>query len=94
VGRADVYIKHGSNKKVRKTTKGFLADFKDSNPVEVVDYDVCKNLHDAPAFGLWFPRVLKKRSHIIADVTNIYHKMTHKSRIEVPKSWDDCMGRD
>jgi hypothetical protein len=48
--RADMYIKHGSNKQVRKTTKGWhlcverkagttswerLADLKESNPVEV-----------------------------------------------------------
>jgi hypothetical protein len=27
-----------------------LADLKESNPVEVADYDVSKNLHDAPDF--------------------------------------------
>jgi hypothetical protein len=65
VDRADMFIKHVSNKKVRKTTKGWhlciewkdgttswerLADLKESNPVEVVEYAVSKNLHDAPAF--------------------------------------------
>jgi hypothetical protein len=50
---AYIYIKHGSNKQVRKTTKGWnlcgewkdgttswerLADLKESNPVEVADY--------------------------------------------------------
>jgi hypothetical protein len=48
VAPADMYIKHGSNKKVRKTTKGWhlcvkdgttswelLADLKERNPVEV-----------------------------------------------------------
>jgi hypothetical protein len=62
---ADIYIKHGSNKQVRKTTKGWhlciewkegttswerLAYLKEINPVEVVEYDVSKNLHDSPAF--------------------------------------------
>jgi hypothetical protein len=52
VERADMYIKHGSNKKVRNTTKGWhlcvewkdgttswesLADIKESNPIEVAE---------------------------------------------------------
>jgi hypothetical protein len=55
----DTYIKHGSNKQVMKTTKGLhlciewkdettrwegLVDIKESNPVEVDEYDVSKNL--------------------------------------------------
>jgi hypothetical protein len=62
---ADMYIKHGSNKKVRKTTKGWhlcvewkygttswecLVDLKERNPVEVAEYVVAKNLLDDPAF--------------------------------------------
>jgi hypothetical protein len=35
--------------------------------------------------------VLQKRTRIIAAVTKRYHKRTHKSGIEVPKSWDDCV---
>jgi hypothetical protein len=38
--------------------------------------------------------VLKKRSRIIAAVTKWYHKRTHNLGIEVPKSWDDCVGID
>jgi hypothetical protein len=60
---ADMYIKHGSNTQARKTTKGWhlcvewkdgttswerLADLKESNPVEVAEYAVSKNLLDAP----------------------------------------------
>jgi hypothetical protein len=63
--RADKYIKHGRNKQVRKTAKGWhlcvewkdgttcwerLADLKESNTVEVAEYAVAKNLIDAPAF--------------------------------------------
>jgi hypothetical protein len=59
---ADMYIKHGSNKQVRKTTKGWylcvewkygtkiwedLADLKESKPVEVAEYAVAKSLLDA-----------------------------------------------
>jgi hypothetical protein len=63
--RAGMYIKCGSNKQVRKTTKGWhlyvewkdgttrwerLADLKESNPVEVSEYAVAKNLLDEPDF--------------------------------------------
>jgi hypothetical protein len=61
----DMYIKHGSNKKVRKTTKGWhlcvdwkygttswerLADLKGSNPVEVAEYAATKSLLATPGF--------------------------------------------
>jgi hypothetical protein len=68
VDRDDMYIKNGSNNQVRKTTKGWhlcfeckdgttiwerLDDLKESNPVEVADYAVFKNLLDAPDFVWW-----------------------------------------
>jgi hypothetical protein len=99
IERADMYIKHGSNKKVSITTKGWhlcvewidgktswerLADLKEINPVKVPEYAVVNNLLDAPAFLWWGPHVLKKRSRIIADVKKRYHKRTHKFGIEVP----------
>jgi hypothetical protein len=104
-----MYIKNGSNKKVRKTTKGWnlcvewkdgttswerLADLKESNPVEVAEYAAAKSLLDTPVFVWWAPHVLKKRSRISAAVTKHYHKRTHKFGIEVPKSWDDCVRLD
>jgi hypothetical protein len=55
---------------------------------------VGKNLEDAPDFFLWVPHVLKKRSRIIAVVTKMYHKRTHKFGIEVPKSLDECVRLD
>jgi hypothetical protein len=102
-------IKHGSKKKLRKTTKGWhlcveckygttswesLVDLKKSNPVEVAEYAAAKSLLDTPAFVWWAPHVLKKRTRIIADVTKRYHKRTHKFGIEVPKIWDECVGLD
>jgi hypothetical protein len=98
---ADMYIKHGSNKKVRKTTKGWnlcvewkdgttswdrLADIKESNPVEVAEYAASKSLLDTTDFVWWAPHVLKKRSRSIAAVTKRYHKRNHKFGIEVPKN--------
>jgi hypothetical protein len=109
VYRADIYIKHGSNTQVRKTTNGWhlciewkdgtstwerLAGLKEINPVEVSEYAVANNLLDAPAFVWWVPHAIKKRSRIIAAVTKRYHKRTHTFGIEVPKSWDDCVRLD
>jgi hypothetical protein len=105
----DMYINHGSNKKVRKTTKGChlcveckdgtkswerLADIKEINPVEVAEYVAAKSLLDTPAFVWWAPYVLKKRTIISAAVNKFYHKRTHKFGIEVPKNWDDCVRLD
>jgi hypothetical protein len=104
-----MYIKHGSKKKVRKTTKGWhlcvewkygtiswerLADLKEISPVEVSEYAASKCLLDTPDFVWLAPHVLKKRTRIIADVTKWYHKRTHKFGSEVPKSWDDCVRLD
>jgi hypothetical protein len=106
---ADMHIKHGINKKVRKTTKGWhlcvewkygttswehLVDLKESKPVEVADYATAKSLLNTPDFFWWDPHVLKKRTIIIAAVTKLYHTRTHKFGIEVPKNWDDCVRLD
>jgi hypothetical protein len=102
----DMYIKNGSNTKVRKTTKGWpfcvewkygttswehLVDLKESNHVEVAEYAAAKSLIDTPDFVCWAPHVLNKRTRIITAVTKRYHKRTHKFGIEVPKSWDECV---
>jgi hypothetical protein len=93
VAPAEMYIKHGSNKKVRKTTSGChlcvqckdgtiswesLAYLKESNPVEVAEYADTKSLLNTPAFIWWDPHVLQKLTRIIAAVTKLYHKRTHK----------------
>jgi hypothetical protein len=69
-------------------------DLKESNPVEVAEYDATKSLLGTRDFVWWAPHVLKKRIIIIAAITNRYHKRTHKFGIEVPKSWDDCVRLD
>jgi hypothetical protein len=61
---------------------GTFTDLKESNHVEVAEYTVSKNLFDAPYLVWWFPYVIKKRSHIIADVTKRYHKGTRKFGIQ------------
>jgi hypothetical protein len=109
VAPADMYVKHGSNNKVRRATKclhlwvewkdgttswELLADLKESNPVEVAEYAATKSLLNIPAFIWWAPHVLQKRTIFFSDVTKLYHKRTHKFGIEVPKSWDECVKLD
>jgi hypothetical protein len=70
-----MYIKHGRNKQVRKTTKGWhlcvewkygttswerMVDLKESNPVEVAVYADAKGLIDYPDFVWWAPHFFKQ----------------------------------
>jgi ribosomal protein L31E len=104
-----MYIKVGSNRKIRKTMKGWhlcvewkygttswerLADLNESNPVEVAEYAKTYNLHDEQDFAWWVPHVLKKRNRIISAATKRYHKRTHKFGIQVPKTWDETVKLD
>jgi uridine kinase len=96
---ADMYINHGSNRQVRKTTIGWhlcvewkdgttswehLTDIKEINPVEVAQYAIENDLQDKPVFVWWVPHVLKKWHRIISSVTKRYLKRNHKSGIEIP----------
>ena len=109
VSRENMYIQAGSNKNLRKTTKGWdlcvewkdgsttwerLADLKESNPIEVAEYAVSKSLQDEPAFLWWVPYVLKRRERIVSAVNKRYHKRTHKFGIAVPKTFDECVKLD
>jgi hypothetical protein len=107
--RSNIYIKVGSNKQIRKTTKVChlcvkwkygttswepWADLKEINPVEVVEYAMNNNLHADPDFAWWVTHVLKKRNRIIAGVTKRCHKRTHKFGIHVPNTWDEAVKLD
>ena len=109
VERADMYVQRGSNKQLKKTTKGWklcvewkdgstswerLADLKESNPVEVAEYATAHGLDSEPAFLWWVPYTLRRRNRIIAAVNSRYHKRTHKFGIEVPKTFEDCLRID
>ena len=100
VEKADMYIQAGSNRHLRKMTKGWylcvewkdgttswekLADLKESYPVQVAEYATAQGIADEPAFVWWVPYVLSKRDRIIAAVSKRYHKQTHKFGIKIPK---------
>ena len=95
------WIKHGSNRTRRKTTKGWhllvewaegstdwipLKDLKATHPVEVAEYARANKISEEPAFAWWVGDVLKKRNHIISKVASRYWKTSHKFGIEIPKS--------
>ena len=109
VDRKDMYIQHGTNRHLRKTTKGWklciewkdgtttwerLADLKESNPVEVAEYAIAQGIQDEPAFLWWVPYTIQRRNRIIAAVNKRYHKRMHKFGIEVPKTYDECVRLD
>jgi hypothetical protein len=74
-----------------------LADLKESQPIETVEYAVTKGLDHEPAFSWWVPHVLKKRDQIISLVhrrTTRYLKRTHKYGIEIPKTVKKALALD
>jgi hypothetical protein len=99
---ADKYIttKTGT-KRMRQTTVGwkFLVEWangsrqwidlkilKESNPVQVAEYAIARNIGEEPAFAWWVPYVLRKRDVIISAVNSRVRKTSHKYGIEVPSS--------
>ena len=104
-----MYIQHGYNRQLRKTTKGWklciewkdgtttwerLADLKESNPVEVAKYAIAQGIQDKPAFLRWVPYTIQQRNRIIAAVNKRYHQRTHKFGNEVPQTDDKCVRLD
>ena len=61
-----------------------LAEIKESNPVEVVEYAKYQQIDDEPAFKWWVNFILKKRDMIISAVNKRHHKKTHKFGICIP----------
>ncbi len=109
VKKADMYIQAGSNRQIRKTTKGWhlcvewkdgtttweqLADLKESYPVQVAEYATARGIGDEPAFVWWVPYVLSKRDQIIAAVSKRYQKRTHKFGIRIPKDVEEAIKID
>ena len=87
VAKEDMYINHGSNRQLCKTTKGWqlcvewkdgttswerLADLKESNPIKVAEFAVAQGLHDESTFLWWVPYTLKHHACIFAAVNKHY----------------------
>ncbi len=63
-----------------------LKTLKESNPVQIVEYETERNIADKPAFAWWVPYVLRKRDVIVSAVTTRVRKTSHKYGIELPTS--------
>jgi hypothetical protein len=101
VKKADKYIIVNGRKSCRRTTAGWkllvlmkdgseqwvpLKDLKESNPVNVAEFAMARNLVEEPAFGWWVPYTLRKKDNIIAAIKSRMKVSTHKYGIEVPRS--------
>lgn len=95
----------------RRTTKGwwFLVQWKkgestwvplkelmNSNPLELAEYVVSRNLQDEPALSWWVTGVLKGRQHIISKVKvrSKYWRTSHKLGIRLPHSVQEALRLD
>ena len=67
-----------------------LADMKESNPVEVAEYAVAREINKEPAFAWWVDWTLKRQDRIIALVNNRTLKRTHKFGIAIPRSIEEA----
>ena len=102
--RRDVFIRsHVGNLHANKTTRGWKLEvkYKDgkliwiplnyikaSNPVELAEYSVEKNIEDGPFFKWWVKDVIRKQYQIISKVKAKYWITTHKFGIQVHKAFD------
>ena len=103
----DKYIKSkNGTQRLRQTTAGwdFLVEWtggtrqwmslkilKESNPVQVAEYAVARNIDDEPAFAWWVHYVLRKRDIIVSAVKSRVVRTTHKYGIELPKPGKDTI---
>ena len=63
-----------------------MKDFKESNPVEVIYYEVGNNLSSEPAFSWCLSNFLKKQDQIIVKLKSDYWHQTPNFGIEA-QSW-------
>ena len=108
--KADMYITTKSDtRRMRRTTAGCkllvqwkmgeeewipLNILKESNPVEVAEFAVSRNIDREPAFCWWVPYTLRRRDRIIASVRARVRKMSHKYGIEVPNNVAEALRID
>ena len=106
VPMSDKYVTTKSGqKRLRQTTAGWkllvqwrdgseqwvpLKLLKESNPIEVAEFAVARDIKDFPAFAYWVPHVLRKRDKIISAVNSRIKRTTHKYGIEVPRTIEEA----
>jgi len=62
-----------------------LKDVKESNPIDVAEYSISRDINSEPAFAWWVPGVMRKRERIISKIkANKSVRRSVKFGIEVP----------
>ena len=102
-------VSKSGQRRLRQTTMGWdlkvewkdgssqwvpLKVLKESNPVEVAEFAVARDIQREPAFAWWVPFTLRKRDRIIAAIHTRVRKKTHKYGIEVPSSVEHALEID
>ncbi len=64
---------------------------KESNPVQVGEYIISREIQNEPAFAWWVPYVMRKRDVIVSAVKSRIKKTTHKYGIEMPVPGKDVV---
>ena len=66
-----------------------MKDLKSSNPVEIAEYALAKNIEDDTESKWWVKDVLLKLDQNISKVKEKYWRTAHKFGIQVPKTVDE-----
>ena len=60
--------------------------YKESNPIEVAEFVLTREIESEPAFAWWVPYTIKKRKNIVSAVCARLKLKTHKFGIEIPRA--------
>ena len=110
VDKEDAYIITSSGqRRLRQTTLGWnllvawkdgsqqwvpLKIMKESNPVEVAEFAVARNIDSESAYRWWVPYTLRKRDRIIAGANARVARITHKYGVEIPRNVNEALKLD
>ena len=110
VAKSDMYIYTKSGqRRLRQTTIGWkllvlfrdgseqwipLKILKETNPVDVAEFAIAREIDDQPAFNWWVPYTLRKRDRIIAAINSRVRRTTHKYGVEVPLTIEQAIKLD
>ena len=67
-----------------------LKDLKASNPIELAEYAMAKNIQSEPAFNWWVKETIRTRDRMIGKVKTKYWRTTHKFGIRIPKTVEEA----
>ena len=99
--KTDSTYTYNNTSKYRITTKGWkikvewkdgscswipMKIVKESNPIELAEYAIARNIHSEAAFAWWVPHTIKKRNRIIKLVKHRTVKHNMKFGVKVPQN--------